>query len=159
MQTQQIQNNPKKRTRADFYRDQVQVRLAVDEAGPLIAALLKENGIEFPGCDWSHVFPAWFIATQKDDVIGCLQVMPVKPVGYVNFLHVKPSATFKMRAIAIRKLTLAAIATMHYAGGHYVAGFVNPENKRFLNVLEKLKFAKLSSGLIVIRHIQRLDLS
>lgn len=159
MQTQQLQSKPKKRTRADFYRDQIQIRLAVDEAGPLIAELLKENGIEFPACDWARVFPSWLIATQKDDLIGCLQVMPVKPIGYVNFLHVKPSASFKMRAIAIRKLALAAISTMHYAGVHYVAGFVSPENKRFLNVLEKLKFAKLASGLIVIRQIEGVDLS
>lgn len=155
MQTQSLQKRfPKKRrTRADFYRDQVQVRLAMNEAGPMIADVLKANGIELPGADWSNVMPWWLIATKDDEVIGCVQAMPVKPIGYVNFLHVAPSASFKMRAIALRKLALAAISSMHYAGVHYVAGVIGPENKKFLNVLQKLGFAKLSDGVVMIKYI------
>lgn len=153
MQTHAQPLHKKRKTRADFYRDKVQVRLAVDGTGPMIAAVLKENGIEFPGADWSRIFPSWLIATVGDDVVGCVQVMPVKPVGYVNFLYVRPSISFKLRAIAFRKLGLAAISTMHYAGIRYVAGMVSQENAKLINVLEKINFAKLADGAVMIKYI------
>ena len=149
----QTQTKPKHTTRAEFYRNQVQIRIAVDKAGPQIAAVLKANGIELPACDWNHVSPSWLIATMNNDVVGCVQVMPVQPVGYVNFLYVKPSISFKFKAVALRKLGLAAISTMHYAGVHYVAGLVSQENKKLLNVLEKLNFAKLADGAVMIKYI------
>jgi hypothetical protein len=92
----------------------VEIRLAVNDAGPAIAAVLKANGIELEHADWSKVFPHWLIATVDDDVIGCCQVLPAKPVGYVEFLFVMPSAPFKVRAIAIRKLIIQSMATLHF---------------------------------------------
>src|SRR3990167_795276 len=154
MHTQQsLKPNHKHRTRAEFYRDQVQIRIAASGSGPQISGVLKANGIEFPGYDWSSVSTSWLIATIKDDVAGCIQVMPVQPVGYVNFLYVNPSLAFKLKAIALRKLGLAAIATMHYAGIHYIAGLVSQENTKLLNVLEKLNFAKMADGAVMIKYI------
>jgi hypothetical protein len=130
------------RSRAQVLRDKVEIRLAVNEAGPAIAAVLKANGIELPNADWSKVFPHWLIATVGDDVIGCCQVLPAKPVGYVEFLFVKPSAPFKIRAIAMRKLIVQSMATLHYGGCQYVGGVVATKNHKFANVLEGLNFAK-----------------
>jgi hypothetical protein len=83
------------RTRAQAIRDKVEIRLAVNEAGPAIEAILKMNGIELQGADWSKVFPSWLIATVDDDVIGCCQVLVSKPVGYVEFMFVRTEHPFQ----------------------------------------------------------------
>lgn len=131
-----------KPSRAQAIRDMVEIRLAVNEAGSLIEEVLRENGIEVPGADWSNVFPYWLIACVDDQVIGCCQVLRAKPVGYLEFLFVRPSAPFKLRAIAIRKLLIQGFATLYTDGCNYVGGVVATKNLKFVNVLQKLHFAK-----------------
>jgi hypothetical protein len=145
---------PRKRTRADALRDKVQIRLAVDTAGPLIAEVLKENGVELPGADWSKgVFPSWLIATVDDNVIGCIQVLPAKPVGYCECLFVKPSAPFKLRAIAIRKLIIQGMATLYVNGSAYVGCTPSVSNKKFIDVMMKLNFVKVSDNIMLAKRL------
>ena len=132
-----LQTSPAKRTRATVLKDKVKVRLALDSAGPLIAEVLKENNIEIPGASWDHVFPNWLVATVGDDVIGCIQVMPAKPVGWLEFLFTKKSAPYKFRVIAFRKLLEQGAGTLQMAGCSYVLGTVEPGNKAFMDILAK----------------------
>lgn len=150
---QQITSPQKKRTRADVLRDKVKIRLALDEAGPLIAGVLKENGIELPGADWSKVFPNWLIATVDDEVIGCLLVLPAKPVTYGEFLYTKPAAGFKLRAIAIRKLIAAGMTTAHQNGSSYVAGLVDFKNEKFHKILTQLNFVAVSPRMMMAKRL------
>ena len=149
----ELQTAPAKRTRAQVMRDKVVIRLALDETGPRIAEILKENDIVLPHADWSKVFPHWLIATVDDDVVGCLQVMPAKPVGWCEFLFVKPSAPFKIRAIAIRKLIISGMATIKAGGCAYVAGMVDTRNKKFSDVLTKLNFLRGSDHMMMIKRL------
>lgn len=128
------------KTRAQVLRDRVEIRLAVDESGPLIADVLKANGIELD-CAWK-VFPHWLIACVDELVIGCCQVLHSKPVGYVEFLAVHPEVPFKLRAIAIRKLIFQSLNSLHAYGSQYVGGVVARENRKFVQVIEKMGFVK-----------------
>lgn len=141
------------RSRAQALRDKVEIRLAVNEAGPMIAALLKENGIELPGADWSNVFPHWLLATVDDEVIGCCQVILSKPIGYVEFLFVKPSAPFKLRAIALRKLGIQATNTLYHFGCQYMGGMLESGNKKFADVLEKMNYLEVMSGKVFLKRL------
>lgn len=141
------------RTRAQAIRDSVEIRLAVNSAGPAIAEVLKANGIEIPHADWSKVFPHWLIATVDEDVVGCVQVAISKPVGYLEFLFVRPTAPFKVRAIAIRKLLIVGFSTLHTAGCQYVGGVVEKGNGKFVNVLEKLNFVKTYGADVYVKRL------
>ena len=152
MQTQTL-NSAKKRTRADVYRDRVKIRLATNEAGPLIADLLRENGIELVSADWKDIGGSWLIATLDDDVIGVVQVLLGKPAGYLEFLFVKPSAPFKFRAIAVRKLLIQGFATLKFFGAQYVGGAVSTKNAKFRQVLTDLGFVKCSETELVIKRL------
>lgn len=142
MQTTQLAEAPPQRSRAQAIRASVEIRLAVNEAGPAIAAVLKENGIVLERADWSKVDPYWLIATVGDDVIGCCQVAISQPVGYVEFMFVRPSVSFKLRAIAIRKLMIQSITMLRLAGCSYVGGFVAQSNRKFADVIAKIGFVK-----------------
>lgn len=130
------------RSKAQILRDSVEIRLAVNSAGPEIEKLLALNGIKLEGADWNNVFPHWLIACVEELVIGCVQVMPSKPVGYLEFLFVHPDTPFKFRAVAIRKLWLQGTATLYHAGCNYVGGAVATGNRKFANVLENLRCVK-----------------
>jgi hypothetical protein len=134
-------------------RDKVQIRLAVDGAGMKIAEVLRENGITFEA-DWSKVYPHWLIATVDEKVIGCCQVVPSLPVGYIEFLFVRPGAPFKLRAIAIKKLMGQAFTTLHLAGSQYAGATLDQRNVKFAGVVEKIHAVKTIAADVYIRRLQ-----
>ena len=142
-----------KPSRAQVLRDSVSIRLAVNSAGPLIADILKENGVELNGAQWGQIFPHWLLATNGDDAIGCVQVIPSKPIGYLEFLFVRPSVSFKLRAIALRKLAIQGMATLYHGGAQYVAGIVDTKDKKYLGVIEKSGATPLYTGHLVIKRL------
>jgi len=144
----------KKRTRAVIYRDRVQIRLAVDAAGSAIAEVLKENGIELPGASFEKVWPNWLLACDGDTVIGVLQVMPSKPIAYCEMLCVRPKVSFKLRAIAIRKLIQQGIATAYHGGASYVACNVDFGNDKFENVVEKLNVVRMCERTLFMKRLK-----
>lgn len=141
------------RSRAQAIRDSVEIRLAVNGAGPAIAEVLLANGVELPHADWSKIAPHWLIATVDDDVIGCCQILVAKPVGYVEFLMVKPTASFKLRAIAIRKLIIQSMSTLYHGGCQYVGGVVGTDNRKFADVLKKINFAKAYTADLYVKRL------
>lgn len=126
-----------KRTRAAVLRDKVVIRLAGNEHGLLIAELLKENGIDLPATDWSVVSQHWLIATVEENVIGCVMVIPTKPIAFLEFLFVSPSAPFKLRAIAVRKLALQGAGTLMLAGCSWALGTISRQHQVWKEILEK----------------------
>lgn len=127
----------RKRTRAAVLRDKVVIRLAGNEHGLLIAELLKENGIDLPATDWSQVSSHWLIATVEENVIGCVMVIPTKPIAFLEFLFVSPSAPFKLRAIAVRKLALQGMQTLMLAGCSWAFGTIAREHQAWGEILAK----------------------
>lgn len=147
----------RKRTRAAVLRDRVTVRLAVDEAGPLIAEVLKDNGIILEHADWSKVFPSWLIACDGDAVIGCIQVLPARPMGWLEFLYVKPSVPFKLRAIALRKLAIQGVSTLYHHGSQYAACAVDARNKKFYDVLKKFNVVQVAEAKLMVKRLKEDD--
>ena len=150
----------RKRTRADVYRERIEIRLAADAAGPLIADILRENGIELDGADFSRVYPHWLIAYDRDaasgsadEAIGCLQLLPSKPIGYAEFLFTRPSVPFKFRAIAVLKLTEQAWGTLMMAGCSYIAGSVDFKNRKFKHILEQQNFVPAIQADVMVKRL------
>lgn len=139
-----------KKTRAQVLRDRVKVRLAPDEAGVEIGHILAEHGIT--GLSWDKVFPNWLIATEGDNVIACVQVLVGRPIGYANFLYAKKDVGFKLRAIALRKLLLAALASIRGYGAEWACA--NVAETRFRDVLERLNFVQVNE---TAQMLKRLD--
>ena len=140
------------RTRAQALRDRVEIRLAVNDAGPQIEAVLKANGIELEA-DWSQVFPHWLIACVDELVIGCCQVLHSKPVGYIEFLAIHPEVPFKLRAIAIRKLLYQGMNSIYAYGAQYVGGVVAKENRKFAEVIDKMGFVKTYPADVYVKRL------
>ena len=141
-------------TRAQAIRDSVEIRIAMGNgAGQMIEQILAENDIELSGVDWSGPMPNWLLACNGEEVLGCCQVVVSKPIGYMEFLLVKPSVSFKLRAIALRKLAIQGMSTLYYGGAQYVAGMVAVKDQKFLDVIEKLNVLPLYTAHLVCKRI------
>jgi hypothetical protein len=143
----------KPRNRAQRVRDLVEIRLAVNSAGPQIADILKANGIELD-VKWDDVFPHWLIACVDDLVFGCCQVVFSKPVGYVEFLSVHPEAPFKLKAIGLRKLMYQSMNSLYAYGAQYVGGVVAEDNKKFAPIIEKMGFVKTYRANLFVKRLR-----
>ena len=144
---------PAAKSRSQILRDSVEIRLAVNETGPAIEAILRLNGVELPGATWGKVFPHWLLATHGDEVIGCCQVVHSKPVGYIEFLMVHPEVPFKLRAIALRKLLYQSMNSIYAYGAQYVGGVVAKENRKFAEVIDKMGFVKTFPADVFVKRI------
>lgn len=140
-----------KRTRASVVRDMVKICLAEPESGSLIAEVIEENKIDLPDVDWNLVSAHWLIAMVGPQSIGCVLVLPAKPFGFIEFLLVKPSFHFKLRAVALRKLSIQAIATLQMYGSDYLFG--TSLEKKFADVMKKNGMVKAAPGDLMVKRL------
>ena len=157
MQTEQIEDvkviKPARKTRAEIMRDKVKIRLAPDTSGVLIQKILKDNDIELP-VDWTKgIYPYWLLATVEEDVVGCIQVIPAKPMGMIEFLYVSPSAPFKIRAIAAQKLVIQATSTLYHNGSEYAVSTVDAMNGKFYDIIQKYA-VKIAEATIFLKRLK-----
>ena len=133
----------------------VVVRVARNEAGAEIKKLLALAGTpEWAlDVDWADIFPYWLIATVDDDVVGCAQVIPAKPYGYIEFLCVKPDAKSSIRIVAGKKLFVGACQQLQALGSAYAFGFVALRNKPFKNMLKKQGCLISSEGHLTVKKL------
>lgn len=140
-----------KQTRAQIYRDKVSIHIATPEYGLKIESLLAENNVVFEHCDWTKISANWLVAIVAGEVIGCCTVLPAPPMGFVEFLNVKPSTPIKLKMIAVQKLCIQAMATLQLAGCQYLLGFIEEHNGNFADVLKKHNFRYCESGSVVMK--------
>ena len=143
-----------KKTRATVIRESVKLRIATSEDGPRLEALFKMNNVVFPLANWETVSPHWLIATVDDEVIGCLLVVTARPVGLLEFLLVKPTVKFKLRAIAMQKLALLGATTLREYGCAYLSCIVVAENKPFFDVLKKYGFMEAAPATVMVKRLK-----
>jgi GNAT superfamily N-acetyltransferase len=67
-----------------------EVRLATNDEGPAIAKILESFDAIPIGLDWSRVWPNWLVAVHRDQLVGCIQVLPGFPLAHVGCLTVIP---------------------------------------------------------------------
>lgn len=143
-----------KKTRASILRESVKIRIAENSDGKEIEALFKMNNVIFPVANWETISPHWLVATVEKEIIGCLLVVTARPIGLLEFLLVKPTVKFKLRAIAMQKLAFAGAATLVQYGCSYLSCIVVAENKPFMDVLKKYNFMSATSATVMVKRLK-----
>ncbi len=67
-----------------------ELRRALDSDAPDIQHILKTNGLLPDGFAFARVEPNWWVAEYHQEIVGCIQVLPGRPLGHVGFLGVLP---------------------------------------------------------------------
>ncbi len=129
----------------------MKIRLAQNEDGPRIGELARASGFGVEGIDWSQVHPFWLVAeretpTRGESVIGAIQIILAKPIGWLEMLSLDPDLTHREQAMAVKALVLRGKLSLRVFGAQIVMGVVPSEMAGYMRILEKRGAVDTGSG-------------
>lgn len=121
------------------------VRFAKDEDGIAIRDLLNLNDCLTEGLDWLEISPYWLVAEHRGQIIGCIQVLPGLPTGFIDQWVVNPE--YVGSGVGMSLLYAAEESLTARGCNGYVAHI---ENEVLLSNMERFGACKLGNGFTVI---------
>lgn len=97
------------------------VRLARIEDGDAIKGLLVSEDMDIPGISWLNNEPFWAVAERDGEIVGCIQIVGSKPIGYINFLVVKKKCRGKV-TFGLISYALQQLRAMNVSGFMFFVG-------------------------------------
>lgn len=128
----------------------MKIRIAQNEDGPRIGELARQSGFTVDGLDWSEVHPFWLVA-EDEKVIGALQVILAKPIGWLEMLVLDPNLAELARARVVKKLATAGMTALKGFGAQLVMFSVPYEEKSYKKALKKRGAVVTSTGNILAK--------
>jgi hypothetical protein len=130
----------------------VKIRLAQDADGPRIGELARASGFGVEGIDWSEVHPFWLVA-EDEKIVGALQIILAKPIGWLEMLVLDPDLTQLARARVVKRLASAGMTALKRFGAQIVMFSVPFEEKAYKKALKKRGAVVTSSGNVLAKRL------
>lgn len=130
----------------------MKVRIAQNSDGPRIGELARHSGFTVDGLDWSEVHPFWLVA-EDEKIIGALQVILAKPIGWLEMLVLDPDLAELARARTVKGLVTAGLTALKGFGSQLAMGFVPYEEKSYKKVLKKRGAVVAGSGNAMVKRL------
>ena len=128
------------------------VTVAENEDGVKIGELVKSNGFEIE-VEWNDIYPYWLIAKWENEIIGCIQVLPGKPIGRMEMLAVDIDIPKVKRAQVVWRLLVSSVTLLRASGTQYASGMVLFNDKQYKKILKKRGAWTIGQGNIMIGKI------
>ena len=124
-----------------------QLRLAKPRDGARLQALLKDFGYAYIGqLDWSNLTPDWILAEAEGELVGAVQVVLSRPLGYVHFLATAPALPHRRKAQLVKALGLQAALTLQSFGAQMAGFFVTHDRKNWKRLLKRRNCKIIGTG-------------
>ena len=128
----------------------VKIRLAQDGDGARIGALARASGFSLEGIDWTAgVYPNWLVAERDGAVVGAIQIILSKPIGWLEMLSLDPELSRRQKALAVKALILSGGAALRRFGAQMAMGCVPDEMTSYKRVLVKRGVVDTGSGFVM----------
>jgi len=137
------------------HRD-ITVRMAKNDDGPAVALLMEKlDFFQFDdwAIDWCDLEPNWLVAEHDGTVLGCIQVVPAKPIGRIEVLAVDPSLGLKNRYHVVRMLTEHAVAVIGMYGAQGVSSMIPRRYETYLKGAKGTGWVEIDDGAMVMKRI------
>ena len=133
----------------------VHVRMAKNDDGPEVARLMEAIGaFDGLGIDWNDLEPNWLICEHSGRVVGCIQVVPARPIGRIECLAIDPEFGLMMRHAITKALVESAISAVYMFGAQAVSSLI-PENlPGYLETALEREWFVVDEGSIVMRRLR-----
>ena len=128
----------------------MKIRVAQNDDGPRIGELARHSGFTVDGLDWSEVHPFWLVA-EDEKIIGALQIILAKPIGWLEMLVLDPELTELTRARVVKKLASAGMTALKGFGSQLVMFSVPFAEKPYKKALKKRGAVVTSSGNVLAK--------
>lgn len=131
------------------------IAIAGAEHGPAIRRLIKVDQIEgLEHLDWSNLGGQWLVVLKGEGkVVGCIQVLPGKPIGRVDFMVLDDSLTQRERAEATSMLISQVSLLLRMAGVGAMISVVPDDPDGWPVVLERRGWVPVADGVMMIRRL------
>jgi hypothetical protein len=126
----------------------VTVALATPEDMDDVKRLCQQMGYGLPynDIDWEGSFPYWIVARINEDIVGCLQVVPSRPMGYAEFMALDEALEPMPKARVFKALETQARAVMQLCGSSMMGCMVTFPFKNFKKLLKRRGYDVVASG-------------
>ena len=124
----------------------MKVRLAQDADGPRIGELARASGFGVEGIDWSRVHPFWLVVERDGEVVGTIQIILSKPIGWLEMLSLDPGLSHRDKAVAVKALVQFGAMSLGIFGAQMAMGSVPSELTGYMRVLAKRGVVDTGSG-------------
>lgn len=122
------------------------VRLAQNEDGDAIHRLALSTGFDLPILDWHDIYPYWLAALLDGEIVGCLQICPGKPTGFLEMFLTDPELSPQCRARVLKAVMEQGFLLLKKWGTQVIICLVPFENKALKRILKKRGFNVVQSG-------------
>ena len=96
--------------------------------------------------DWEGSFPYWIVARINEDIVGCLQVVPSRPMGYAEFMALDEALEPMPKARVFKALETQARAVMQLCGSSMMGCMITFPFKNFKKLLKRRGYDVVASG-------------
>ncbi len=131
----------------------MKVRVATNEDGPRIGELAASSGFAIEGIDWSRVHPFWLVAEREGEIVGAIQIILAKPIGWLEMLVLEPDLADIARARIVRRLASAGMTALKRFGAQLVMFSVPFDEKSYKRALKKRGAVVTSSGNVMTKKL------
>ena len=139
---------------AHLPRTKITVRLAQADEGPLVGALVKRyGGPTWDWLDWSQAGPFWLLGLVDEEPRGCIMVNPGRPFGHIEILCVDPTLPHRDKAVLVRDLGYAAIATCKAYGCSAVLAGAEWMDEAWLKVMQRRGWHERAYGTFLVKKV------
>ena len=133
--------------------NEISIRLAQDSDGPRIGALARASGFGVDGIDWSSVHPFWLVAERGGEVVGTIQIILSKPIGWLEMLSLDPGLSHRDKAMAVKALVERGAIALKVFGAQIVMGSVPEELEEYQRILEKRGVVLVASSKLFAKRL------
>jgi predicted N-acetyltransferase YhbS len=100
---------------------------------------------------FDEVYPYWVVSEKDGEVVGCIQVIPAKPIGQLENMGVREDLPQRERIRIGRTLVYHGLGVLRAYGSKAVASMV--EDEKFQHVAEKRGWVATNRGAVMMRGI------
>lgn len=123
------------------------IRWALPHEGLVVQSILLNQNVDLAHqVNWNlPIGPYWLLYCDPHP-IGCINVNPGMPVGRLEWLTVIKEVSNRQRAVTIRDLCYAGMASLQRTGSQAVAGYVSTMYPEWKRVIERRGLKPIEDG-------------
>ncbi|MGE0373177.1 MAG: hypothetical protein AB7Q01_15015 [Gammaproteobacteria bacterium] len=103
--------------------------------------------------DWSDLGGQWIVVDDGQQIAGCVQLLPGKPIGRAENLAVDPALSPRQRARVVSMLIRTSIMLLRRAGCGAIISAVPDDLDGYQTILERRGAVSLYPGQILIKRL------
>ena len=136
-------------------KNSLTIRVARNGDGETIKNILaKARFNDLDALKWDNIYPYWLVAERDGLIVGCLQMAPARPVGWLEYLGVEQEISLRDRSYVVRRLLETGYKMLKVHGANRVIGFIPFEERMYKRILKRNGLRVVASGNMLAMEIE-----